>query len=149
MERINNKQLLIIIAPVVITFICMIALSHIKFKPSLSPLEQTLYGFSYQKLQIIKRQAVTITTLDSPIYVEDFPLKTGYPQVPLEKVAPLETEPEIKVSLILINGGRKIAIINGNVLKEGDVFNQNTVAKIEKNKVLIKDTKGERWIKVE
>ncbi|BCB97122.1 hypothetical protein JZK55_20440 [Dissulfurispira thermophila] len=149
MDKLDNKQVLMIISPVVITFFCVIILLHIKFKPSLSPLEQTLYGFSHQKLQVTKRLPVTITVLEMPIHMEDVPLKTGYPQVPLEKIAPVEKEMEIRVSLILINGGRKIAIINGNVLKEGDIFNQNIVAKIEKNRVLIKDKKGERWIRID
>jgi hypothetical protein len=43
-----------------------------------------------------------------------------------------------------------MAIINGMVVKEGDVFNQNRVAKIEKNRILlITDKKEERWIRVE
>jgi hypothetical protein len=149
MGRIDNKQVLIIISPVVVTFFCAIALSHIKFKPSLSPSEQGLTGFSYQKVQIIRRQPLAVIAIDSPIRVEAVSPRVGYPQVPLENVAPIEPEIEIKVSFILINGGRKMAIINGMVVKEGDVFNHNRVAKIEKNRVLIKDKKGERWIAIE
>lgn len=149
MDRIDNKQIIVLVLPVVATFFCIIALSHIKFKPSLSPAEQGLSGFSYQKAQIIRRQPLAVPAIESPIRVEAVSPKVGYPQVPLEKVAPIEPEVEIKVSLILINGGGKMAIINGMVVKEGDVFNQNRVAKIEKNKVLIKDKKGERWIRIE
>jgi hypothetical protein len=154
---IDNKQIIVLISPVVVTFFCIIALSYImayiKFKPSLSPAEQELLGFSYQKTQIIQRQPITVPAIDSPIRVEVVPPKVDYPQVPLVKVVPpeLQEKPqvEMKVSFILINGGRKMAIINGMVVKEGDVFNQNRVAKIEKNKVLIIDKVGERWIGVE
>jgi hypothetical protein len=149
MDRINNRQIIVLASPVVVTLFCIIALSHVKFKPSLSPAEQGLSGFSYQKAKIIQRQPITVPAIDSPIRVEAVSPKVGYPQVPLAKMAPLEPDVEMKVSLILINGGRKMAIINGMVVKEGDVFNQNRVAKIEKNRVLIKDKKGERWIRIE
>lgn len=151
MVKIDNKQIILIISPVVVTFFCIIALSYIKFKPSLPPAEQGLLDFSYQKQKatIIRRQPITVLALDSPIRVEAVSPKVAYPQVPLEKVAPIEPEVEIKVSFILIDGGRKMAIINGMVVKEGDVFNHNRVAKIEKNRVLIKDKKGERWIRIE
>ncbi len=149
MDRIDNKQIIVLISPVVVTLFCIIALSHIKFKPSLSPAEQGLTGFSYQKAQINRRQPLAVPAIDSPIRVEAVSPKVGYPQVPLEKVVPIEPEVEMKVSFILINGGRKMAIINGMVVNEGDVFNQNRVAKIEKNRVLIKDKKGERWIRID
>lgn len=156
MDRIDNKQIILLISPAAAIILCIIALSFIKFKPSLSQVEHGLLGFSYQKLQISRRQLMTVSAIDSPIRVEAVSPKVSYPQEPLEKVAPIEPkvepiEPEVemKVSFILINGGRKMAIINGMVVKEGDVFNQNRVAKIEKNRVLIKDKKGERWIRVE
>ncbi len=149
MGRIDNKQIIVLISPVVATLFCIIALSHIKFKPSLSPVEEGLAGFSYQKAQIIRRQPIAVPAIDSPIRVEAVSPKVGFPQVPLEKMAPLEPEVEMKVSFILIYGGRKVAIINGMVVKEGDIFNQSRVAKIEKNRVLIKDKKGERWIGIE
>lgn len=149
MYRIDNKQIIMLISPVAATLFCIIALSHIKFKPFLSPAEHGLTGFSYQKAQIIRRQPLAVHAIDSPIRVEAVSPKIAYPQVPLEKMAPVEPEVEIKVSFILIDGNRKMAIINGMVVKEGDIFNQNRVAKIEKNRVLIKDKKGERWIRIE
>lgn len=149
MDRIDNKQIIVLISPVVVALFCIIALSYIKLKPSLSPAEQGLSGFSYQNAQIIQRQPFTVPVLDSPIRVEAVSPKVGYPQVPLEKAAPLEPEVEIKVSFILIDGGRKMAIINGMVVKEGDMVSQNRVAKIEKNRVLIKDKEGEKWIGID
>jgi hypothetical protein len=153
MDRIDNKQIIVLVSPVVVTLFCIMALSyimaHIKLKPSLSLAEQELAGFSYQNARIIRRQLLAVPAIDSPIRVQAVSPKVGYPQVPLEKVAPVEPEVEMKVSFILIDGGRKMAIINGMVVKEGDVFNQNRVAKIEKNRVLIKDKKGERWIRID
>lgn len=148
MENINNKQLILLVSPFVAVFLSIIALSNIKFKPYLLQMEQKLSVFSHEKVRIIRRQPIEVSAVNSPIEVA-VSRKEGYPQIPLSKVAPQEPAEEMKASFILINGGRRIAIINGMVVNEGDIVNQNKVAKIEKNRVLIKDKKGERWIMVE
>lgn len=149
MDRIDNKQIIVLISPVVAVFFCITALSYIKFKPSLFPAEQVLSDFSHQKTQIIRRQPIEVSAIDSPIRAEAVSPKAGYPQTPLEKVVPPEPQIEMKVSLVIINGGRKMAIINGLVVREGDAFGQSRVEKIERNRVLIEDKKGERWIRID
>lgn len=148
MEHINNKQLILLVSPLIAVFLSIVALSNIKFKPYLSQTEQELLAFSHEKVQIIRRLPIEVPAINSPIEVA-VSSKKGYPHIPLSDVAPQESEEEIKVSFILINSKRRMAIIDGMVVNEGDIFNQKKVAKIEKNRVLINDEKGERWIRIE
>jgi hypothetical protein len=125
--------------------------SFVKFKTTITPLEQKLLKTSHDKVQIIERQPFTVDVLNSPVEIP-VPLKKDYPPIPLSKMAPPkieEPQAEIKVSFILINNSRKMAIINGIVVKEGDLINKSKVERIEKNRVLIKDERGRRWIRIE
>lgn len=155
-----NKEIALLVMPLVISALCIVGVSLIKFKPQLSPDEQRLLvSPSFQTVQITERtssaperdHSEAVSMLESPITVVT--AKEEYPQPPLSKIAPppeqIQKQEEMNVSLILINGRRKMAIINGVVVNEGDTVNQKKVAKIEKNRVLIKDKKGERWIGVE
>lgn len=169
-----NKEIALLVMPLVISALCIVGVSLIKFKPRLSPDEQRLLVFpSFQTVQITERtsegtsrtgtryrkifgdNSEAVSMLESPITVVT--AKEEYPQSPLSKIAPPpeqiqktgEGQEEMKLSFILINGGRKMAIINGVVVNEGDTVNQKKVAKIERKRVLIKDERGERWIRVE
>jgi hypothetical protein len=66
----------------------------------------------------------------------------------LSEIAPAAKAEEQNVSFILIKGGKKIAIINNVVVREGDSINLGKVAKIEKGGVLIKNKEGEQWLKI-
>ena len=41
-----------------------------------------------------------------------------------------------------------MAIIDGKVVREGERFNKATVARIEKGRILLKEGKGEQWLKL-
>lgn len=154
MEGVNNKQTILLVLPFVAVSLAVFALSHVKFKPALLPVEQRLSGLAYEKVKVIRRrQPLVVSAADSPIALEkQTSLRPDYPQVPLSTIAPLAPqEPQVgmKISFILISGGRKMAIIDGKVVNEGDMFNQKKVAKIEKNRVLLKNKQMEEWIKIE
>jgi len=50
------------------------------------------------------------------------------------------------VSFILHDGGKDMAIVNNNVLKAGDRFQEWRVERIERNRVLLSSRKGPLWI---
>jgi hypothetical protein len=80
-----------------------------------------------------------------------------YPPLPLEALAPRPLDgtklpppgPAHRLSLVLLDEGRKMAIINGRVLREGDRLETYQVARIEKNRVKLKGGRGELWINLE
>ncbi len=125
----------------------IVGVSHIKFGFALSPLERNILLFSYDKVKITDRKPLIVTNLISPVEVAALS-KKGYPNVPLSSIAPGDKAVEQKVSLILIRNGKKIAIINNLVVKEGDSIDLGKVARIEKEGVLIRNKEGEQWLKM-
>lgn len=82
-------------------------------------------------------------------------LAAVYPPVPLAALAPrsggpaVKAEPAYRLSLVLFETGRRMAIVNGQVLREGDALGNYRVAIIEKNRVKLKGLKGELWVNLE
>jgi hypothetical protein len=42
-----------------------------------------------------------------------------------------------------------LAIIDGKLVHEGDVIDNRKIARIEKDKVLLKGKEGEKWLKMD
>lgn len=71
--------------------------------------------------------------------------RKSYPPVKLGDIAPVDQQ---RVSLVLIRGEKKIAILDNLVVREGDSINEGRIARIEKSGVLVKNKEGERWLKI-
>lgn len=146
----NDRKIIILIAAVPLAAILVVYLvSKVKFDLSLSPLEKRLFYFSHESIpKIIQKEPVQVKTVRSPIVTSKIPGK-GFPDTPLVSMTPPLSGTDTRVSLIFINKNRKMAVIDGKLLHEGDVFEQHKVAKIEKDKVLLKNKEGEKWLKLE
>ncbi|HAK88648.1 MAG TPA: hypothetical protein DHV16_07570 [Nitrospiraceae bacterium] len=145
----DKKLVLISAAPLIAIALGVVISSSAKFKPFMSPGEKQILAFYHQKTKISFKQPAPVPSLANPISLEA--PKVAFPKVPLDKMAPppeAKAE-EKKVSLILINGGRKIAIINGIIVNEGDSIDSMRVEKIERGRVLLKDKMWAKWIKIE
>ena len=143
-----KKISLLIGSSILIVILLLAALSKVKFGFALSPMERDILLFSYNKVKITERKPSMVTNLISPIEVATAP-KSGYPKVPLSELAPGQKEMEQRVSLILIKEGKKIAVINNLVVKEGDTINLGRVARIDRGGVLIRNKEGEQWLKID
>ena len=144
----EKNQITFIALPFILIFFSIIISSFMNFMPVLSPTERELSRFSYEKLQLIDKQPLQTTKLNSPIKIPDRSQKDIL-QLPISGAA-FHNEIEAKrISLILISDGLKMAIIDGTVVNEGDVINDYRIVKIEKDKILLKDQAGEEWIKIE
>jgi hypothetical protein len=130
---------------VAIIVLLIVGLSYVKFGVALSPMERNILLFSYDKVKITERKPLMVATLISPVEIVASS-KGAYPKVPLSDIAPADKPEEQKVSLILIRGGKKIAVINNLVVREGDSINLGKIAKIEKGGVLIRNKEGEQWL---
>lgn|GEM_PF-4316596 len=120
-------------------------IQRVIFKPFLSPKEYEIVGFFYEKIKIAERAPNMIIGLKMPLDSTQGAQK-GFPGVALSEVLN-ETAIEKKknVSLILIRDGQKMAIINNQVVKEGDLIGNDKVLKIVDNKVLIREGGNNRW----
>ena len=61
----------------------------------------------------------------------------------------LEKPPVVKVSLVFKGQNREYAVVNGQVMKPGDITEDNEeIVKLEKGRVLLRGLWGDRWIDV-
>lgn len=128
---------------------------------SLTQQEKMLLDFVPVKATVSQLSAERISGLSCPVSPPAAgakPAPASYPPVPLVALAPrfdlhaaqaAPAEPAYHLSLVLIDDGRKMAIVNRQVLKEGEAIGAYRVARIEKNRVHLKGIKGELWINLE
>lgn len=146
----DKKFISILAAPfIAAVFSAIIVSSVVKFKTELPPKEAEIMKFSYSRVQITRRQPIAVSSLYSPIEIPS-PGQAAFPKTPLSQLAPQgQQKPQEKLSLIFINKGKKLAIINGIVVKEGDVTAIGRVEKIERGRVLINREQEKIWMKIE
>ncbi len=134
----------------------------VHIKPRLSPQEQQLAGYQYQKVEMSERKAGVFSGLTNPM-TNRFGLtpssgeagRDGYPKENLAEIAPQgkDRQPAVEkppaVSFVVIKDRSKIAIVNGEVVKEGDRTKHGKIIRITKNGVLMKNQEGQRWINIE
>lgn len=149
----DRKIIIFFISIPLAAILIIFLVSKVKFDLSLSPLEKKLFYFNYESTpKIIERIPAPVKSIKSPIVISKLP-ERGFPDAPLISVTPPVTpslsDVDRKVSLIFVNRSRKMAIIDGKLLHEGDVFDHHRIARIEKDKVLLKNNEGETWLKLE
>jgi hypothetical protein len=147
--NIDRKIIIFFISIPLAAILIIFLVSKVKFDLSLSPLEKKLFYFNYESTpKVIERMPAPVKSMKSPIVVSKLPGR-GFPDAPLSSVTPPLSGADRKVSLIFVNRNRKMAIIDGKLLYEGDVFDHHRIARIEKDKVLLKNKEGEKWLKLE
>jgi len=139
--------------PFLLIIVSLVAVRWVHFKPSLSPAEARLLGFTPEKIDIYERLPFEVNKdLGSPIEITK---KREFPSMPLSAIAPqVLAEPEkpleLKVSMIIVVGeGRRMAIVNGLVVREGESIGSARITKIEKDRLLIAERQKTRWIYME
>jgi hypothetical protein len=143
----------VFVVTVVSVAMVLTGLYYVRFTPWLLPREEQLIRFSYERARLITREAVSVSGLKSPIDIPEI-VKRDFPSVDLRAMAPRDGTPpeprkEFRLSLVLIKDQVRMAVIEGLVVKEGDVTKIGRVKKIEKGGVLIAGEEGERWLKID
>jgi hypothetical protein len=158
--NIYKDIILFIAATVLMAVIIIFGLSYvIDVKPSLSSQEKRFARFSYEKVKIAERKPVELANTRSPLEAmegreKDFPsevLADIAPAAGHEKNKGMEKEKNVaqKLSLILIKDHTKLAIVNGTVVREGDMTKSGKIQKITKDGIILKNSEGEKWLKIE
>jgi hypothetical protein len=140
----KHFSILIICSAIAIALV-LFGVLHIFFDLYLSPAERGILMFRHEKLWMKERQFAMVSALKNPMEHGTFG-KKGYPSVKLLDIAPPERQ---RVSLVVIRGEKRIAIIDNLVVREGDSMNEGRITRIEKNGVLVKNKEGERWLKIQ
>lgn len=140
----DNSIKIKIAAPFFLGIVALFVVKMIDMKLSLTSSEMRIIDYAQEEVPLKKKsasQVVISSNLKSPIEISTKSLG-DYPPVPLSHVAPQHGQPEgvspeIKVSMIIISGKSRMAIVNGEVVGEETVIGKKIVKKIEKDRVLI------------
>lgn len=149
---IDRNMKIKIALPFLLIIISLAIVRLINFKPALTPEEMRILRFVPEKMDIEDRRPFEVDRdLGSPIEIVK---KKGFPPAPLSTVAPqvpaeAEKPLELKISMIVVSEGHRMAIVNGLVVKEGDGIGIARIARIEKNRILIAERQKTRWIYME
>lgn len=142
----NNRSrfLLFCTIPAVTLLVAFAASRSVRFDPPITPQEQALSAVQVEPLSLDLRTVPEVHGIASPFRTSSGD-KAGYPETPLAEMAPGNAQTR-SLTFILMNAERKIAIINGQVVREGDRFEGSRIARIEKTRVLVKGKGGQEWL---
>ncbi len=142
----DNKTKILIALPLVLIVILGIGATYIPFQIALSGPEERVLNFKPDNLEISKQKEVIISSnLHSPV---DFklPAAASEPEDKDDLVAELDyNDTDKNLTLTVISGDRKMAVINGSLRKVGETVNGMKIARIEPGKVLLKNKKSQ-WL---
>lgn len=133
----------------VIAAIILYLISGVKFSPSFSAEEQKVFNFNYEQIpQFAHREQLPVISIKSPI---DLPqsAERGFPKTSLAEMVPPPDAIGSRVSFILVTKKRSLAIVDGKLVHEGEVLGNHRIAKIAKDKILLKSKEGEKWLKLD
>lgn len=158
--NLNARHILLLSTPCAGLVIALGVWALYKLPISLTQQEKTLMDFVPVKETVTRPLAERISGLSCPVSppAAGKPAPASYPPVPLVALAPrfdlqaaqsAPAEPAYHLSLVLIDDGRKMAIVNRQVLREGEAIGAYRVARIENKRVHLKGIKGELWINLE
>lgn len=140
----DNKTKILIAFPVVLVIILIFAANHIPFGKDFSNAEKQVLEFIPADLNIKEEKMAPVSrVLNSPM---DF-IYTETVESPALKDDPVpqKDHDERSVSLIVISGGKKMAIIEGRLVNEGDKIDGMKIAAIEPGRVLL-ENETSQWL---
>jgi hypothetical protein len=150
----ENKTTLTILAVPALVAVILVLAAQIRFGAALTAQEQALLNFHGGDLpEVFHREKPVVGLLSSPIPLT-LASEKDYPRELLSDLAPADAaaaaaKRSFNVSLIVVAPGKRFAIINGTVAREGDTVDLQRVVRIERNRVLLKSKEGERWLRLE
>lgn len=147
----DRKTIALIFTPFA-SFIMAFSITYfIRFEPELTPGEKEHLTFTPENIKITERQPVIVEVdLKNPIEIPGVNSIKKLHQAQADAAASMPPVVSKKrVSFILISTGKKIAIINGFALKEGDNLDGTTIVRIESDRVLAREGRGEIWLRME
>lgn len=121
---------------------------RVVFKPFLLSREKEIAGFFYEKTAIAQREQIIAVGLKMPL--DNIPgLRKSFPDISLSEVLHEKAIEKKNVSMIFVKDGQRIAIINNQVVKEGDLIGRDRVLKINSDKVLLRENMTDKWLFIE
>jgi hypothetical protein len=121
----------------------------VTFSPSPFERGRQLTQFSKEQLKLARREAISLGGLTNP-FARSATAGKDFPPVSLSEVTEPASPPTgSRVSMILLQEGRKMAVVDNQVVKEGDSVNRSRVLRIEKDRILLRTGNGgDKWAAV-
>ncbi|MDP3297014.1 MAG: hypothetical protein Q8N09_05390 [Thermodesulfovibrionia bacterium] len=142
----DNKIKISIVFPVILIIILILIANSIHFKGKFSEIEMQTLKFKPSGIMLKQRESAQVSAdLKSPIDFTHVGSQGLFPTVALDTLAP---QAGGGLSLIVISGKSRMAIIKGVVVKEGDSIDGVKIVRIELDRVLLKD-KTTQWLYME
>ncbi|MBI5663810.1 MAG: hypothetical protein HZC49_01785 [Nitrospirae bacterium] len=146
----DNKTKIFLFSPFALAIILAVAANYIPVDMGPSGIGNRISMFSPSGLTLKEKQRVYVSPdLISPM---DFnyspPVEVSLPENKEEKAVLHEDNNDRTLSLIVISGEGRTAIIDGMPVKEGDKIADMKIVKIEHDRVLLKD-KTLKWMYLE
>ena len=134
---------MLLFLPPLLIVLCVIAANSIPFDQSLSESESQILDFISSDLNILEKQkSKVVKNMKGPFV---FTKRTS--PVQNAKVSQLDYN-EGSLSLTVITDNARMAVINGEPVKEGDIVDGMKIKKIEPERVLVKN-KTATWLYLE
>jgi len=139
----NNKTKMLLLLPPVLIILCILAANSLPFDQSFSESESQFLDFISSDLKISKQKIVKIAgNIKGPF---DFTRSSA--QIPDDKVAEIDYN-EHSLSLTVVTDDARMAIINGELVTEGDTLPGMKILRIEAERVLTNNKTAE-WLYLE
>ncbi len=149
----DNRLITLLSSPFIACVALIYGASLIEFKPEGHPLEDELFRFRHTNANVVfKKEPISVKGfLKSPVGINIRKKASKVTLDPSKKKLKTAKKKDIrkKLTFILINEFRKMAIINGLMLNEGDFVGNSRVIRIEKEGVLIDENDAEKWLALE
>jgi hypothetical protein len=140
----DRKTGIFIALPLVLIIVFVVAAYQIPLKGALSEFEIEMLTFTPSDLKVrIKQITHKIGDLDG--YFDFESIVAGNATENEDDLVKENGYNDTGLSLIVISGKKKMAIMNGKLVKEGDSINGMKIARIEEKKILLKN-KSSQWI---
>lgn len=146
----DNKTKILLFSPFALAIILAVAAYYIPVNAGRSGIGNRISAFTPAGLMLGEKQRVYLSPdLKSPMdFNHTSPVEMSLPESREDKAAPHKEDNVRSVSLIVISGESRTAIIDGVPVKEGDKIADMKIVKIEHDKVLLKD-KTLKWMHLE
>jgi hypothetical protein len=146
-------------ATLALVAILVFGLSYfIDIKPALTEREKKYAHFSYAPIAIAESRPPVISGLRNPLEGAGGQDR-GYPSEPLAAIAPSSEAGAPKLSeedkgvgrrltLVLVKDKKKLAVLDGVVVKEGDMTKTGRIKMIKRDGVLLQGKEGDTWLTI-
>jgi hypothetical protein len=131
--ELDGKSAIFLAAPFVVIALLVTAAYYVPFEKGLTEAEEGMLGFVRADLSV-KKHRTPLTAKAGPGLFE-FVRKRSEGGV----VAESERPDKKGLTLIVVSGDRKMALIDDRLVKEGDRIDDKKIARIEPDRILVRD----------